>query len=246
MNRAHHMRSLLVAGTVLLALWLAAAPAVVQKSNSIRANNLPLRIGLSSTGGNGFVGEMAWPLVFNRVLSAEEIKKLAAKERLASSGLPGCMVSLDYSSLHGNSLSNMANPKLPAQVVRDAVMLPHWGTVSAFESWTIKFKGKGCLEIPPAPELDGTGGLTLSAWICPAQLPEAGMRIFDKSPAGAATGYVLDTFPGDAVRLITREPHLTYAVKLQTGEWVHVAATVDGASGRQIIYINGKAVAQAD
>jgi hypothetical protein len=69
------------------------------------------------------------------------------------------------------------------------------------------------------------------------------MRIIDKCPVSAARGYLLDTYPKDSLRLITREPHLTYPAKLPAGRWTHVAATVDTKTGQQTLYVNGKPVA---
>ena len=54
---------------------------------------------------------------------------------------------------------------------------------------------------------------------------------------------LLDTYPKDSLRLITREPHLIHPAKLTVGQWTHVAATVDGPTGKQTLYLNGKPVA---
>ena len=69
------------------------------------------------------------------------------------------------------------------------------------------------------------------------------MRIIDKTPVGEATAYMIDTYPGDSLRLVTRDPHLTHPAKLAKGAWTHVAATVDAVSGRRALYVNGKRVA---
>ena len=61
------------------------------------------------------------------------------------------------------------------------------------------------------------------------------MRIIDKTPVGAATAYGIDTHPGDSLRLITRDPHLTFPAKLPRGAWTHVAATADAATGRRAL-----------
>lgn len=106
-----------------------------------------------------------------------------------------------------------------------------------------RLNGNGYLEIPSLAAPSGEKGLTLAAWIRPAEFPAAGMRIIDKCPVAAARGYLLDTYPGDSLRLITREPHFVFPAKLPVGQWTHVAATVDGITGKQILYVNGKAVA---
>jgi hypothetical protein len=72
------------------------------------------------------------------------------------------------------------------------------------------------------------------------------MRIIDKSPVGGSTGYLLDTWPGGrSLRLITRPTALIAKDILPLNEWSHVAATIDGKSGKQILYLNGKKVAES-
>jgi hypothetical protein len=108
-----------------------------------------------------------------------------------------------------------------------------------------RLDGKGYLEIPSRAVPSGDQGLTLAAWIRPAEFPAEGMRIIDKCPVSAARGYLLDTYPGDSLRLITREPHLIFPAKLPCGKWTHVAATVDGKTGKQRLYLNGKVVTES-
>ena len=72
------------------------------------------------------------------------------------------------------------------------------------------------------------------------------VRILDKSPVGEATGYLLDTYPGNSLRLITRDPHLIFHANLPTNQWSHVAATVDGKTGQQLLYVNGKQVSASN
>ena len=85
-------------------------------------------------------------------------------------------------------------------------------------------------------------GFTLSAWIHPSAL--AAGRIFDKCTPGGADGFLLDTHPGNTLRLVVGERSvLAPAACLQTGRWQHVAATVDGATGQMAVYLDGKPVA---
>ena len=63
-------------------------------------------------------------------------------------------------------------------------------------------------------------------------------------PAGAASAYLLDTYPGNSLRLITRDPWLGLDAKLPVDEWTHVAATVDGETGKSVLYINGEKAAE--
>ncbi len=89
-----------------------------------------------------------------------------------------------------------------------------------------------------------SSGCTLEAWIW----PQAGMsgRIIDKITPGGADGFLMDTHPGDALRVIAGDDTLTSALP-HAEKWTHVAATVD-PSGLLALYINGARVAgsQAD
>jgi hypothetical protein len=92
------------------------------------------------------------------------------------------------------------------------------------------------------PELNCLDGLTLEAWIRPGHLTGSGVRIIDKTPAGEATAYLLDTFPANSLRLIFQYDTLTHRAGLVPGRWVHVAATIDGETGDAILYVDGKPV----
>ena len=186
----------------------------VKDPAAIAANQLPLRIGAASNGDNRFKGDIANVLVASRTLSAEEIAKLADP-------------------------ANITPDPAPTPVDK-ATVLP---SLAALTGNAYRLNGAGYLEIPSTAALDGAAGLTLAAWIRPTEFPAAGMRIIDKCPVSAAQGYLLDTYPGDSLRLITREPHFGFPAKLPPGKWTHVAATVDGKTHRQILYINGKPVA---
>ena len=182
-------------------------------TRGIRTNNLPLRIGAASDGGNRFKGDIAHVLVAGKGFSEAEITALA-DPRLVEGDRPIALVGKP------ESLSELSD-KL------------------------YRLDGQGYLELPSRTAPSGDKGLTLVVWIRPAEFPAAGMRILDKCPGNVARGYLLDTYPGDSLRLITREPHLMFPAKLPAGRWTHVAATVDGPSGKQKLFINGKRVAES-
>ena len=69
-----------------------------------------------------------------------------------------------------------------------------------------------------------------------------GMRIIDKTPAGEATAYLLDTYPANSLRLIFDYNTLTHQAGLVPDQWVHVAATVNGETGAATLYVGGKPV----
>jgi hypothetical protein len=108
----------------------------------------------------------------------------------------------------------------------------------------LRLDGSTFLEIAHDKALDCPEGLTLAAWVRPRALPPSGARIIDKSPVGVASAYLFDTYPGDSLRLITKDPHLIHAAKLPLGKWTHVAGTVDGATGHRVLYVNGRQVAE--
>lgn len=106
-----------------------------------------------------------------------------------------------------------------------------------------KEPGKG-LSIPHRNELNCLDGVTLEAWIRPeSRILMSGARIIDKSPVGGSTGYLLDTYPGNSLRLISMDGHLTFPARIPLGEWTHVAGTIDGDSGEARLYLNGREVA---
>jgi hypothetical protein len=106
----------------------------------------------------------------------------------------------------------------------------------------IELTGEGFVEIGHDPRLDLARGGTLSAWICPQQQSPGGGRIIDKSAVGTSNGYLLDTHPGNSLRLITERGVLDYDARLKPGVWVHVAATVT-PDGTLALYLDGKKVA---
>jgi hypothetical protein len=94
--------------------------------------------------------------------------------------------------------------------------------------------GANYVEIPDAPALDITMGITMSAWIYANTL---GGRIIDKITSYAVDGYLLDT-DLDHLRIqIGASPFLT-PTSLPTNTWTHVAGTWDGAS-TMTLYVNG-------
>ena len=196
-------------------------------------NTLPLRIGADSNGGSRFLGQIARARVFSRALSAREIAALAAGKTIEDASLVG-----DWTpaSRQDNIIPNARGRHLPAKIVGE-LPLTDGGHGKAAD-----FTGKGYLEIAHDPRLNLTKALTLDAWIRPAVLPGGGGRIIDKSEVGTSNGFLLDTFPGNSLRLIVDAGVASYDAKFQPGAWVHVAATV--ATGSKIaMYVDGKPVA---
>ena len=198
-------------------------------------NQLPLRIGADSNGNNRFLGDIARARVFGRALRLGEIAALAQDKPGPLSQDPALVGDWAFGKREGDRVPNAVGAKHPAKVVGDveAVDSPH--------GKALRLAGKGYLEVAADPALDLTTGCTLDAWLCPKALPVSGARILDKTTVGGSDGYLLDTCPGNSLRMIVERGTLGYDAKLKPDEWVHVAATVD-ADGMQALYVNGKAV----
>jgi hypothetical protein len=87
------------------------------------------------------------------------------------------------------------------------------------------------------------GGLTVAAWIRPTHLGEA--RIVDSMTAGGNDGFIFDTWPGDALRVIAGERSLHLKGVLTADAWQHVAMTYDSANGGIAIWHNGQSIGSA-
>ncbi len=74
-----------------------------------------------------------------------------------------------------------------------------------------------------------------------------GGRIIDKGTAGTQSGYMLDTFPGNSLRMIVRtekyEGAVSFAADLAADRWSHVAGVFNAAKGVMSLYVDGKRVA---
>ena len=81
----------------------------------------------------------------------------------------------------------------------------------------------------------GSDNWSVEAWIHPA--PEAAGRIVDKITPGGMDGFLIDTYPGNAIRLIVGAAQLSVPVAF-TGQWVHVVAVMEN-SGAFSLFVNG-------
>ena len=94
--------------------------------------------------------------------------------------------------------------------------------------------------------LELTREVTLEAWVLPGKYTEAGVRLIDKSEAGTQSGYMMDTFPGNSLRLVLAEVLLTARDVLEPERWTHVAGVFIAPRGIYKLYVNGKEVASLD
>ena len=207
------------------------------KKTNLAANELPLRIGADSDGGSRFKGEIASARVFSRALSSNEIAALARREPGALRGEASLIGDWSFDQADKGVFVSKAKSGLPAKAVGKIEV------VDAPAGKAARLDGSGYLEIARHPSLDLTEAGTLEAWICPGDLPPRGSRIIDKSQVGTSNGYLLDTYPGNSLRVIAQAGTVSHDAKLVPGQWVHVAATV-APDGQLALYLQGKLVAQ--
>jgi len=84
-------------------------------------------------------------------------------------------------------------------------------------------------------------GITLEAFVKPVS-GEHG-RIFDKSTPTQGDGFLFDTHPGLALRLIIGQETMVVPNCLKAGAWQHVVATFDPNDGARKVYLNGNLIA---
>jgi hypothetical protein len=91
--------------------------------------------------------------------------------------------------------------------------------------------------------LDLEDAVTVEAWIKPEKLESIGARIVDKGAPGTNDGYLLDTFPGNSLRMIVAEGAISFPANLPSDRWSHVAGVFSCTEGIYKLYLNGKEVA---
>jgi hypothetical protein len=200
------------------------------------ANDRPLRIGADSNGESRFRGDIARARVFARALSAEEVRALAGQTADGTGKDDALIVDLRFDDRKDDAFANAASETLPARVVGEIQ------TVDSPGGKALRLDGRGYLEIPDDPRLDLTRACTLEAWIAPAEIPEGGGRIIDKTTVGASDGYLLDTYPRNALRVISERGSIGHAAGFAPGRWAHIAATI-AEDGSLALYVDGKPVA---
>ncbi len=205
----------------------------------LTVNKLPLRIGADRQGGSRFRGRMAAVRIWSQALPADTLAAQAARGRSEPAPSNPAMV--------GEWLpGDLADGQVKNRVAEGLVAKPvgQLQTVAAQPDKALEFSGSGYLEVAHDTRLNLTNGLTLEAWIAPGQIDEAGARILDKTPVGADQAFLLDTYPGNSLRLIVHAGTLRHAAKLPPGQWSHVAGTFDARTGISILYVNGREVAR--
>jgi hypothetical protein len=213
-----------------LAAWPRPAKAPV-----IAANELPLRIGADSDGGSRFIGDFARVCVFSRALNADEIARLSEADPGALLRDPAVVGNWTFEPADNGTFPNAAGKAAAAKSV---------GAVSLVDSpfgKALHLTGDSYLEVPTSPILGLANGATWHVLVRPGTTKG---RLIDKCPVGGATGYTFDTYPGNALRLISDSGTISAEAKLAPGRWTHLVGTVD-AGGTSALYVDGKLVASA-
>ncbi|MBM4094336.1 MAG: hypothetical protein FJ276_33755, partial [Planctomycetes bacterium] len=122
--------------------------------------------------------------------------------------------------------------------------LAAFGCASAVGAEGYRLNSRAVLyEVPPQEALELTGELTLEAWVKADKMTRAGGRLLDKSVPGTQEGYMLDTHPGNSLRLLNRKGMCTFDAKLPADRWSHVVGVYSTSRKIMKLYLDGREVA---
>lgn len=213
--------------------------APISSASEINVNNLPLRIGAdnSTSANNKFLGKIDRVRIFNRALTPTEISAHALGQETIPADDPAKVADWTFDNQSGSTFPNTLAQNLPASIVGTV------NVVTGKEGKCVELTGSGYLQVPDDPLLDLTKACTVETWVAPQSLPSGGARIIDKIAPGGTNGYLFDTYPYNSLRMIITPGTLSYGANLPVGQWSHVAAVFDKATGEQSLYVNGTRVA---
>lgn len=197
-------------------------------------NMNPICIGMSTSKNIGFYGQMKDVRIYRVDRTAEQIGRDATIDTPVSNDHLLAYFPLQSGSgpiIKGGPQQELAakyDGPHPIQVSEDGM----------------KLEGESGLVLRPSALLDLQDNYTLEAWIKPTQLPGGGSRLIDHCTVGASDGFNFDFIhSGQTLRLINVNGVVEAPVKLQIGEWQHVAATCS-ANGALRLFLNGKLVGE--
>ncbi|HOW70784.1 MAG TPA: glycoside hydrolase N-terminal domain-containing protein [Phycisphaerae bacterium] len=107
-------------------------------------------------------------------------------------------------------------------------------------------EGGSVYQVEPGEALDLTDELTLEAWVQADRMSTAGGRILDKSVPGTQDGYMLDTHPGNSLRLLNAQGMCRFEAQLPARKWTHVAGVFSSSKRIMKLFVNGKEVAKIE
>ncbi|MBV6458776.1 MAG: hypothetical protein HONBIEJF_01914 [Fimbriimonadaceae bacterium] len=120
-----------------------------------------------------------------------------------------------------------------------------WGDLGAGSDRSLVLQGNMLEHLSSVEQPDFSKGLSVSAWIIPSAEHPIG-RMVDKLTAGTSDGFLFDTHPGNALRLIVGSRQLLAENALTPGKRTHVACTIDTANGEMRLYRDGKVLKTLD
>ena len=97
-------------------------------------------------------------------------------------------------------------------------------------------------EMPQSAAWTDSPQLTVETWIKPSA-DNPGSRILDKTTPGKGDGFLLDTYPGNSLRLIVGGVFYSVPNCLKADQWNHVAVAMDAETNRIEMYLDGKRIA---
>jgi hypothetical protein len=188
--------------------------------------------GQPMTFGSGFQGDIDRCRVYTKAMSAAQIMKHAAGEKLSNIGLLGdwtfdALVEGKYPNLVGEGLDAV----IAAQSVRQ--MKDEDGTYLRFD--------RGRVDVPDDPRLNFSQQATLEAWVRPEG---RGGLVIDRCRWGTVQGFRMEV-QGNVLRSQGNFGHGTLEVgaKLSPFVWNHIV-TVYGLNGMRQLWANGKMVGE--
>lgn len=203
---------------------------------NLAINDLPVRIGADSDGGSRFIGDITDVAIYKRALSADEMVAAAMRQGPPAAD-PSLVAAWSFGRNQNGGFAADTGQRLTAKVVGKVKLI-----AGEFGSG-VRLDGQSYLEIADNPALHLSETITMMARVRPEKLPPSGGRIIDKSQVGTSNGYLLDTYPGNSLRLISQAGTLVQNAALTPGQWRHVAATV-APDGNLRLFIDGRLTAE--
>ena len=210
-------------------------------------NGLPLRIG-SDDSGSFFTGLMDQVLIWNRPLSADEIRAAMEGDFESPGGGGGGVTSIrdglvaewNFDEESGLTASDSAGDN-DGELVNFPDEDSHW--VGGKIGGAIQFSGDNYIEVPDAPAIgaDVTGGLTVMAWFrsdVPLDAASAGNRMLEK---GNNYFFLQGVRPGGMNFLVKNGgANFTANIEesLEAEVWYHIAGVFDGEAIK--VYLDGE------
>ena len=101
-------------------------------------------------------------------------------------------------------------------------------------------------EVKDSANWGKSGQFSFQAQIKPEKFPGGGSRIIDKITAGGSDGFLLDTHPGNSLRLIVGDTILAAPNCLEAGKWSHVTTVINSDTGNIKLFLNGELIASTE